>query len=703
MKEYMEESLLERYELAVERIGDIQREAELKEPLLSYFQYVSGWIIKLSTIFERSIKGETKNLSLEELREENTELYKDIILDNYEKSYANPDFITHVFEQSNLQEAKEHAKCLCFIYTEMRGLIPICYEAKSEIFVIYMELFIEIYTLYRMAMLDGDDSSDEILLPSVRSVKEAIYYFESDNCDVVVPDRMTDQLNPDRDFAIRIIMNENLDNERYLYLYGEYISEDEIKTANYLSTLSETEIKSMADTFTEGYRIGFVKAGKPIDKKRTVNIRYSLGFERITKAAIVNFEKMNLKPVIYRAATLSLNKRGIHKIGYIGANPNRQYDFDHKDDEAIYIDGDYVTRKIEVMKETYENMKTLANTHAGPAVQEVFGEIPFTPQTKENAISYSDKARKLSVDYAARSSELTNEYIIGEERSFTIIAYPIPSIGKDYENIFKETVKLNTLDYKLYEDIHQRLIDALDKATSVHIKGKGNNKTDLYVALCDTADENKETKFENCVADVNIPVGEVFTSPKLTGTNGVLHVTGVYLNELYFDNLELQIKDGHIEKYSVTNFEDSESNLKFVKDNLLFNHDTLPMGEFAIGTNTVAYKMTRDYGIADKLPILIGEKTGPHFAFGDTCYSHEEDVKVYNPDGKEIIAKENEISRKRNTDPKNAYFQCHTDVTIPYDELGEIIAIGDDYEKVIFAEGGFRIEGCEELNKPLKE
>ena len=63
------------------------------------------------------------------------------------------------------------------------------------------------------------------------------------------------------------------------------------------------------------------------------------------------------------------------------------------------------------------------------------------------------------------------------------------------------------------------------------------------------------------------------------------------------------------------------------------------MGEFAIGTNTAAYTMARKYGIEDKLPILIAEKTGPHFAFGDTCYSWQEDTKVYNPDGKEIIAR----------------------------------------------------------------
>jgi hypothetical protein len=34
-----------------------------------------------------------------------------------------------------------------------------------------------------------------------------------------------------------------------------------------------------------------------------------------------------------------------------------------------------------------------------------------------------------------------NQYIIGEERSFTIIAFPIAEIGEQYEEIFAETVK----------------------------------------------------------------------------------------------------------------------------------------------------------------------------------------------------------------------------------------------------------------------
>ena len=112
--------------------------------------------------------------------------------------------------------------------------------------------------------------------------------------------------------------------------------------------------------------------------------------------------------------------------------------------------------------------------------------------------------------------------------------------------------------------------------------------------------------------------------------------------------------------------------------------------------------MARDYNIADKLPILIAEKTGPHFAVGDTCYSHEEDMVTYNPDGKCIVARENDFSKLRAEDMGKAYFNCHTDITIPYDELDKITVIRKDgTTEDIISDGRFVLDGIEELNKPL--
>ena len=214
----------------------------------------------------------------------------------------------------------------------------------------------------------------------------------------------------------------------------------------------------------------------------------------------------------------------------------------------------------------------------------------------------------------------------------------------------------------------------------------------------------KETAFENCVADVNIPVGEVFTSPVLQGTQGKLHVTQVYLEELNYKNLELDFEDGRIAAYTCTNFGSEEENRKYIEDNVLFHHKTLPMGEFAIGTNTTAYVMARKFDIADKLPILIAEKTGPHFAVGDTCYTYDEDNITYNPDGKAIVARDNEISLLRKEDVSKAYFNCHTDITIPYDELGRITVIRrDGTMEDIIVNGRFVVPGTETLNVPLDE
>ena len=214
----------------------------------------------------------------------------------------------------------------------------------------------------------------------------------------------------------------------------------------------------------------------------------------------------------------------------------------------------------------------------------------------------------------------------------------------------------------------------------------------------------KETVFENCVADVNIPVGEVFTSPKLTGTEGLLHVTGVYLNELFYRDLTLTFRDGMIRDYTCSNYKKEEENRRYIQENVLFHHDTLPMGEFAIGTNTTAYVTARKYGIEACMPILIAEKTGPHFAVGDTCYSWEEDTDTFNPDGKRIIAKENECSAFRKEDMSKAYFNCHTDITIPYDELESITVIhADGITEDLIRDGRFVLPGTEELNVPLDE
>ena len=679
------EAIRERYELSMERIAEILQEHTVAEPYRQYFRYVAGFVGMIGELLEELQRGRLEQASLEKLKEWNQKLYGDVAGAAYETSYANP-----AVAAEHLGE--EYGPYLSHLYVELRGHIVYAFEQRLTDITVGNELFIEVYNAFEEGV------------PKASSLQQILYWWNSDYSDVFLAHRLREQLDPALSFARDIICGADLTDPRYLYLFGEYITESEIRTSKFLASLPQEQIEAMALTFTEGYRIGFVNAGKPLDKKKTVNIRYRLGFERLVKASIENFRAMGLQAVIYREPLHSLLRRPQHNAGYSSAGPNRQYWYDHKGDYALYLDKKLVERKLGVLRTCYEQYKDLAQVHAGPAVMEVFGEVDFVPKTCPSALVPTEKQQKLNVQYASESGRMVNEYIRGEERSFTIIAYPLPEIGPDYEEIFAETVKINTLDYQLYQRIQQCLIDALDQGKCVHIKGSGANRTDLVVQMHEIKDPEKETLFENCVADVNIPVGEVFTSPILTGSTGVLHVSQVYLNEMNYVDLEIVLKDGMVESYSCKNFPTEEENRAYIKEHLLFHHETVPLGEFAIGTNTTAYVMAQKYGIADKLPILIAEKMGPHFALGDTCFSWEEDVPTWNPDGKRMIGKDNECSLLRKEDPGKAYFNCHTDITIPYDELEFVHIVKENGQRIpVIEQGRFVLPGTEELNRPFGE
>ena len=674
-----------RYELAIERIENIKGENTVSEKYRDYFRTLADFALLVDKLKEKIENGEYYKFSIEELACWNTHLYDDVLGEHYKTSYANPVFATEKF-------GIEYGRLLSFLYTELRGAIPYAFEKKTEYLDILFELFIEVYNQF-----------EEEKEPEYEHVRQTIYWYASDYCDVFLTDRIKEQIDPEDNFAVDLIMNSDLNDVRYLYYYGEYVSENEKRTAMHLNELPLETIQKMADVYTEGYRIGFVNTGKNLSKKATVNIRYTLGFERVIRIAIENFRKMGLKPTIYRAGVSVLTKRQHLKIGYYGGIANKQYEYDHKDDQALILDRQFMERKLEVMRTTYEQYKDLARRHAGPACMETFGEEPFTPVSKSEAVKLNDKQKEIALEYDSKSSQLVNSYIPGDERSFTIVAYPVPEIGDQYEEIFDEIIKINTLDAKVYEKVQQTIIDALDQGTSVHILGNNGNHTDLRVQLYKLKDPKKETIFENCVADVNIPVGEVFTSPVLEGTNGVLHVSQVYLNELLYKDLEVTFSNGMVADYSCKNFEHELENKEYFLDNVLYRHPTLPLGEFAIGTNTTAYVAAKKYNIADKMPILIAEKMGPHFAVGDTCYSWAEDIKVYNPNGKEIVARDNSVSIQRKEDVSAAYFHCHTDITIPYEELKSItVECANGKEIEIIRDGIFVLPGTEILNEPLK-
>ena len=672
----MDEWIMQRYELARDRLTQVVSESAAPPPFEDFFRRMAGFLLLAQKPWDPSA-------TLEECQRHNHRLYEDLIGEAYERSYGNPAYAC--------EQLGDYGQDFSFLYKELRGVTAFAAEGRIEDVTILLELFLQIYATF---------CQEE--LPEPAQTKACLISYAEDYCSQMVEDHVARSLDPSCDWALRIIMDSDLEDLRYLYRYGEYISENELQTAGLLNSLSGEEIDRMAGTFVEGYRLGFEIGRKDLSKKKTVEIRYHLGFERMIRAAVIRFRELGLEPVIRRYSVRAVTSSEKGKVGFVSSPANPQFDYDHRQDDALFLTTDFVQKKLRALQCAYERYEQSAAEFGGPAVLETFGEKPFSPKDTPGALKKDEAMAQLSTRLMTQTAGIINRYIKGEERSFTIIAWPLPGIGPDYQAVFHEVTRINTLDNEVYRQIQQKLIDALDSCEWVSVKGRNGNETDLIIHLHELKHPVRQTNFENCLADVNIPLGEVFTSPVLAGTGGILHVSGVYLNGLFFKDLKLTFDCGQVIDYSCKNFKTKKENRRYIEENILFHHQKIPMGEFAIGTNTVAYAMARRFGIEDRLPILIAEKMGPHFALGDTCYSYQEDLAVYNPDGKEIIARENELSALRNEDPELAYYGCHTDITLPYDELDSICVINDDGDEIPLISGGrFVLPGTEALNDPL--
>ena len=455
------EEIKERYDLASSRISSICGEETVPGKYRDYFCRTAEFICLVNEVLHMKEINVLEWRSLKECEQMNEQLYAAILPERYEDSYANPAAAVRKL-------GDVFGGILCFLFAELRSMIGYAFEGRKERMTIWMELFVEIYNCF--------ESDEE---PDKREVEQIVYWFFHDYSEVFAEDKVRHLVDPAYDYFTGIVMESDLSDLRYLYRYGEYIGGSERQTAEFLNTLSEAEICAMADTMTDGFRIGYEKLGKDLSRKDTVCLEYPVGFERVIRAAVRNFKDMGLEPTIYRNPVSSFASGGGRKRGCYTKSVNKQFEFDHKADSSFYLDKAFVERRLRTMQLAFETYKKQAGRHAGPAVTEMFGEAPFEPKIKPEAPKYTGRQNALNVYQMSRLGEITNTYIPGDERSFTIISYPIPAIGPAFEAVFRETVRVNTLDSMRYCTMQQKMIDVLDLAQSVHVTGKGGNRTDL--------------------------------------------------------------------------------------------------------------------------------------------------------------------------------------------------------------------------------
>ena len=233
---FLDETMKERYELVAERIVEISKEPQVPECYKDYFSEAAAYLEKTMELCQMAIAGTLQQRSLETCKGDQEFLYHHMLPAYYAESYANPAYAVTVF-------GEKEGELLSFLRAELDVAIAYAFEGKLAELTLLIELFVQVYNCF-----EEED---------VQEAKQTIYWYFHDYSEVFVENQIREMIDPVDSLYKKIIMKADLSDLSYLYQYGFYIGENELGIAAFLNELSEEEIQSMADTYTEGYRIGF--------------------------------------------------------------------------------------------------------------------------------------------------------------------------------------------------------------------------------------------------------------------------------------------------------------------------------------------------------------------------------------------------------------------------------------------------------------
>jgi len=242
----------------------------------------------------------------------------------------------------------------------------------------------------------------------------------------------------------------------------------------------------------------------------------------------------------------------------------------------------------------YEPFKQMFETY--DARVRILGELntkemsQFDPQKASELYAVYGKALRIVLDREAKGEM---KWVAG---LFPTLAYAQDanmSLG-DYEDFVYDACLPDPDDpvgyWKKVEARQAKAIEWLKGKKNVHVTAPG---TDLTLSIA-------ERPFINCACHVNVPDGEIFTSPVENSANGHVHFTYPTLYEGFeVSNVRLEFKDGKVVKAT------ADKNENYLIKRLDTDAGARFLGEFAIGTNERINRFTGQ--------ILFDEKIGGSF------------------------------------------------------------------------------------------
>jgi aminopeptidase len=260
--------------------------------------------------------------------------------------------------------------------------------------------------------------------------------------------------------------------------------------------------------------------------------------------------------------------------------------------------------------EYFENIFRYAKTEDFDALLQPIMDMVNTFEHRvyvygENNTKYASQFDpEITSKYFAAASKISSRMIAREaagEMKWVLSLFPTNAYAqdanmslRDYEDFVYNAILPDKDDpvgyWKKVRARQDKIVDWLKGKKQVHISAPG---TDLTLSI-------EGRPFVNCACEVNVPDGEVFTSPVENSANGYVHFSYPTLYEGYeVTNVRLEFKDGKVVNAT------ADKNQDFLLSKLDTDPGARFLGEFAIGTNEGIDRFTGN--------ILFDEKIGGSF------------------------------------------------------------------------------------------
>jgi len=191
----------------------------------------------------------------------------------------------------------------------------------------------------------------------------------------------------------------------------------------------------------------------------------------------------------------------------------------------------------------------------------------------KNITQLSDVKDNKMLLYTSIYNQKVHSQLRVKKTKWVVLRYPNNSMaqlaGMSLEAFEDFYFKVCTLDYSKMSKLMDPLVERMQNACDVYIKGQG---TDLKFSI-------KDIPVVKCAGVFNIPDGEVFTAPVKDSVNGVVtfNCPTVYQGTV-FENVKLKFKDGRI-------VEATSSNTQRLNAILDTDEGARYIGEFSLGLN----------------------------------------------------------------------------------------------------------------------